>query len=121
TRVSAGARLWRARGRQGDGVGRAAAPRAADIRSRGGGRGHRPRHQQDPGGGGRAVTYTGGERRREVTSPVRARRRAVTPEVLKHVKGIELRARNLVNNLLTGDYRSVFLGHGIVVAVLCMA
>jgi uncharacterized protein (DUF58 family) len=59
------------------------------------------------------VTYTGGERRRAVTSPVRARRRAVTPEILKHVKGIELRARNLVNTLFTGEYRSVFRGQGI--------
>jgi len=59
------------------------------------------------------VTYTGGERRREVTSPVRARRRAVTAEVLKQVKGIELRARNLVNTLFTGEYRSVFRGQGI--------
>jgi uncharacterized protein (DUF58 family) len=59
------------------------------------------------------VTYSGGERRRAVTSPVRARRRAVTPEILKHVKGIELRARNLVNSLFTGEYRSVFRGQGI--------
>ncbi len=59
------------------------------------------------------MTYTGGERRRQVTSPVRARRRAVTPEILKHVKGIELRARNLVNTLFTGEYRSVFRGQGI--------
>jgi len=59
------------------------------------------------------VTYSGGERRRAVTSPVRARRRAVTPEILKHVKGIELRARNLVNTLFTGEYRSVFRGQGI--------
>ena len=59
------------------------------------------------------MTYTGGERRREVTSPVRARRRAVTAEVLKQVKGIELRARNLVNTLFTGEYRSVFRGQGI--------
>jgi len=59
------------------------------------------------------VTYTGGERRRAVTSPVRARRRAVTSEVLKQVKGIELRARNLVNTLFTGEYRSVFRGQGI--------
>jgi uncharacterized protein (DUF58 family) len=59
------------------------------------------------------VTYTGGERRGAVTSPVRARRRAVTAEVLKHVKGIELRARNLVNTLFTGEYRSVFRGQGI--------
>ena len=59
------------------------------------------------------MTYSGGERRRAVTSPVRARRRAVTSEVLKHVKGIELRARNLVNTLFTGEYRSVFRGQGI--------
>lgn len=59
------------------------------------------------------MTYSGGERRRAVTSPVRARRRAVTPEVLKHVKGIELRARNLVNTLFGGEYRSVFRGQGI--------
>jgi len=59
------------------------------------------------------VTYTGGERRRAVTPPVRARRRAVTADVLKQVKGIELRARNLVNTLFTGEYRSVFRGQGI--------
>lgn len=59
------------------------------------------------------MTYSGGERRRAVTSPVRARRRAVTPEILKQVKGIELRARNLVNTLFTGEYRSVFRGQGI--------
>jgi len=59
------------------------------------------------------VTYTGGERRREVTSPLRRRRRSVPAEVLKNVKGIELRARNLVNTLFTGEYRSVFRGQGI--------
>ena len=59
------------------------------------------------------MTYAGQERRRAVTSPVRARRRAVPAEVLKQVKGIELRARNLVNTLFTGEYRSVFRGQGI--------
>jgi uncharacterized protein (DUF58 family) len=39
--------------------------------------------------------------------------RAVTPEVLKAVKGIELRTRSLVNSLFTGGYRSVFRGQGI--------
>ena len=58
------------------------------------------------------MTYEGPERRR-VSSPVRVRRRTVTREVLKHVKGIELRARNLVNTLFTGEYRSVFRGQGI--------
>ncbi len=37
----------------------------------------------------------------------------MTPEVLKQVKGIELRTRTLVNSLFTGDYRSVFRGQGI--------
>lgn len=35
------------------------------------------------------------------------------PEVLKAVKGIELRTRSLVNTLFTGEYRSVFRGQGI--------
>jgi uncharacterized protein (DUF58 family) len=59
------------------------------------------------------VKYEGQERRRAVTSPVRARRRTVPAEVLKQVKGIELRARNLVNTLFGGEYRSVFRGQGI--------
>jgi uncharacterized protein (DUF58 family) len=37
----------------------------------------------------------------------------VGPEVLKQVKLIELRTRRLVTSLFTGDYRSVFRGHGI--------
>ena len=37
----------------------------------------------------------------------------MTPEVLKQVKGIELRTRALVNTLFTGGYRSVFRGQGI--------
>ncbi len=40
----------------------------------------------------------------------------VTPDVLKHVKGIELRTRALVNSLFGGGYRSVFRGQGIEVA-----
>jgi len=59
------------------------------------------------------VTYEGQERRSGATSPVRARRRAVTPDVLRQVKGIELRTRTLVNTLFTGEYRSVFRGQGI--------
>jgi len=59
------------------------------------------------------VKYEGEDRRRTVTSPVRARRRAVTSAVLRQVKGIELRTRSLVNTLLTGEYRSVFRGQGI--------
>jgi uncharacterized protein (DUF58 family) len=59
------------------------------------------------------VTYEGKDRRRAATSPVRARRRTVTPEVLRQVKGIELRTRSLVNSLFTGEYRSVFRGQGI--------
>ena len=37
----------------------------------------------------------------------------MTPEVLRQVKGIELRTRSLVNTLFTGEYRSVFRGQGI--------
>ncbi len=37
----------------------------------------------------------------------------MTPEILKQVKGIELRTRSLVNSLFTGEYRSVFRGQGI--------
>jgi len=59
------------------------------------------------------VTYEGQDRRRAAASPVRARRRTVTPEVLRQVKGIELRTRALVNSLFTGAYRSVFRGQGI--------
>src|SRR3989442_4041159 len=57
--------------------------------------------------------YDGEDRRRAEASPLRARRRLVTPEVLRQVKGIELRTRTLVNSLFTGDYRSVFRGQGI--------
>src|SRR5947209_5880987 len=100
-------------GCEGHGVRRAAPPRAPHLR--GGGRGHGPRpgDREDPGGGGRAVMYEGRERRRAAPSPVRARRRTVTAEVLRQVKGIELRTRALVNTLFTGDYRSVFRGQGI--------
>jgi uncharacterized protein (DUF58 family) len=59
------------------------------------------------------VKYAGEERRSGAVSPVRARRRVVTPAVLRQVKGIELRTRSLVNSLFTGDYRSVFRGQGI--------
>ncbi len=59
------------------------------------------------------MTYQGEDRRRGGTSPIRARRRAVTPDVLRQVKGIELRTRALVNSLFTGEYRSVFRGQGI--------
>ena len=59
------------------------------------------------------MKYEGRERRRAETSPLRARRLAVTPEVLRQVKGIELRTRGLVNSLFTGEYRSVFRGQGI--------
>ncbi len=37
----------------------------------------------------------------------------MTPEVLKQVKGIELRTRSLVTSLFSGEYRSVFRGQGI--------
>ena len=39
--------------------------------------------------------------------------RVVGPDVLRQVKHIELRARRLVNTLFSGEYRSVFRGHGI--------
>ena len=59
------------------------------------------------------MKYAGEERRRAAASPARARRRTVTSDVLRQVKGIELRTRTLVNSLFTGDYRSVFRGQGI--------
>ena len=59
------------------------------------------------------MSYGGPERRRADQSPLRARRRVVTPDVLRQVKGIELRTRGLVNSLFTGGYRSVFRGQGI--------
>ena len=59
------------------------------------------------------MSYQGVERRSGAHRPLRARRRAVTPEVLRQVKGIELRTRSIVNTLFTGDYRSVFRGQGI--------
>src|SRR5215207_11482959 len=37
---------------------------------------------------------------------------AVSPEVLRQVKGIELRTRGLVSSLFAGEYRSVFRGQG---------
>ena len=37
---------------------------------------------------------------------------AVSPEILKQVKGIELRTRGLVGSLFAGEYRSIFKGHG---------
>src|SRR6266508_4337169 len=37
---------------------------------------------------------------------------AVSPEILKQVKGIELRTRALVGTLFAGEYRSVFRGQG---------
>src|SRR5438132_719473 len=37
----------------------------------------------------------------------------LTRDVLRLVKGIELRTRSLVNTLFTGEYRSVFRGQGI--------
>ncbi len=59
------------------------------------------------------MRYDGRDRRRPEASPLHARRRSVTPEVLRQVKGIELRTRALVNSLFTGEYRSVFRGQGI--------
>jgi uncharacterized protein (DUF58 family) len=37
---------------------------------------------------------------------------SVPPEVLKQVRLIELRTRRLVNSLFSGEYRSIFKGHG---------
>ena len=59
------------------------------------------------------MKYGGEDRRRAGVSPARARRRTVSADVLRQVKGIELRTRTLVNSLFTGDYRSVFRGQGI--------
>src|SRR5205809_860945 len=87
-RVPARPLLRRAGGREGHGLRRAAAPGPPHLR--GGGRGHGlgPRHRKDPRGRGRAVRYEGKDRRRRESSPLRARRRLVTPEVLRQVKGI---------------------------------
>ena len=38
--------------------------------------------------------------------------RPIPPEILKQVKGIELRTRGLVGSLFAGEYRSVFRGQG---------
>jgi uncharacterized protein (DUF58 family) len=38
---------------------------------------------------------------------------AISPEILKQVKAIELRSRGLVTALFAGEYRSVFRGQGI--------
>jgi len=47
------------------------------------------------------------------TSGARARRTvSVPPEVLRQVRLIELRTRRLVNSLFSGEYRSIFKGHG---------
>src|SRR5439155_885406 len=107
-RVPARPFLRRAGGREGDGLRRAAAPGAPHLRGRGRGHGCGPRHRKDPRGRGGAVRYEGKDRRRPETSPLRARRRLVTPEVLRQVKGIELRTRSLVSSLFTGEYRSMF-------------
>jgi len=48
-----------------------------------------------------------GLRSREQKSAV-----AVSPEILRQVKLLELRTRGLVNSLFTGEYRSVFKGQG---------
>ena len=53
------------------------------------------------------------ERRRPDRPRFGGGRRAVSPEVLKQVKGIELRTRSLVDTLFSGEYRSVFRGQGI--------
>jgi uncharacterized protein (DUF58 family) len=37
---------------------------------------------------------------------------AISPEILRQVKGIELRTRGLVGSLFAGEYRSVFRGQG---------
>ena len=37
---------------------------------------------------------------------------SISPEILKQVKGIELRTRGLVASLFAGEYRSVFRGQG---------
>src|SRR3954453_16660816 len=37
---------------------------------------------------------------------------AISPEILKQVKSIELRTRGLVGSLFAGEYRSVFRGQG---------
>src|SRR4029077_3106379 len=112
-RVPAGPVLRRAGVRQGHDVRATAPPAAAHLRCGGRRHGLGPCDREDPRGGGRAVKYEGKDRRSRETSPLRARRRGVTPEVLRQVKGIELRTRSLVSSLFTGEYRSMFRGQGI--------
>ena len=45
-------------------------------------------------------------------SALHATRTTVPPEILRHVKLLELRTRGLVNSLFSGEYRSVFKGQG---------
>jgi uncharacterized protein (DUF58 family) len=46
-------------------------------------------------------------------SPVASRASpAISPDILRQVKLLELRTRGLVNSLFTGEYRSVFKGQG---------
>src|SRR5689334_13558716 len=53
-------------------------------------------------------------RSRSPLTPSRSPLRAMTisPDILKQVKGIELRTRGLVGSLFAGEYRSVFRGQG---------
>lgn len=46
------------------------------------------------------------------SSDSRAGTRAVTPEIRRQVRLIELKTRGLVNSLFSGEYRSVFKGQG---------
>src|SRR5256886_1039357 len=91
-RVSARPRVRRAGGREGDGVRCVAPSRAAHVRGGGRRHGRRSGDRAHPGGRGSAV---------------------ITRDVLRLVKGIELRTRNLVSTLFSGEYRSVFRGQGI--------
>ena len=58
--------------------------------------------QEGPAAAG-AVATDGALARRTVNVP---------PEVLRQVRLIELRTRRLVNSLFSGEYRSIFKGHG---------
>ena len=56
------------------------------------------------------MTLGTGDGRRETGVPRRAV--AISPEILRQVKLIELRTRRLVNSTFSGEYRSIFKGQG---------
>ena len=94
-RVPARPRVRHARRREGDRARRAAPSRAHDVRG-GGGRGDERRDRDARAGGDRGSLMGA----------------AVSPEMLRQVRLLELRTRGLVNTVFSGEYHSVFKGQG---------